>query len=92
MGAPLASGTRPDKRKGTTDLRWRDAIAGTSPHWAGGLVLGGGGLSIPSRNCSPVALCFQTTDMLRFSAWSIVIAPGHGHSRTQVPQYQHSSG
>ena len=34
------------------------------PHLAGGLVLGGGGLSIPSRKLSPVALRFQITDML----------------------------
>jgi hypothetical protein len=34
------------------------------PHLAGGLVLGGGGLSIPSRKLAPVALRFQITDML----------------------------
>jgi len=64
----------------------------TEPYLAGGLGFGAGGSRIPTRNSSPVALRFQTSEMLWFRGCSIVMAPGRLHSRTQVPQYQHSSG
>jgi hypothetical protein len=58
----------------------------------GGLRLGGGGLGIPMRKCSPVSLRFQRT--LCITGWFNLMAPfcQSGHSATQQPPYQHSSG
>ena len=55
-------------------------------------MFGGGGRFMPSLKLSPVDFRFQTTDTLWFMGCSMVMAPGLLHSRTQVPQYQHSSG
>ena len=59
---------------------------------AGGLVLGAGGLGIPSRKCSPVSLRFQRTFCI--TGWTNLMAPLNlrGQTITQLPLYQHSSG
>ena len=70
----------------------RLGIVETSRYPEGGLLFGGGGFFIPSRNNSPVSFRFQLTEILWLAGWIIAIAPGVGHSSTQAPQYQHSSG
>jgi hypothetical protein len=58
----------------------------------GGLGFGGGGLGIPYRKCSPVALRFQRT--LCIIGHTSLMAPClyRGHTPTQQPHLQHSSG
>jgi hypothetical protein len=58
----------------------------------GGLLLGGGGLGIPTLKCSPVALRFQRTLCIRGQLSLLAPLVCSGHSIRQQPQYQHSSG
>ena len=62
------------------------------PYPDGGLVFGGGGFFMPRRKYSPVSFRFQLTEIFCSNGLTMVMAPGRGHSATQQPPYQHSSG